>query len=548
MVLVKMEVREILRKLITHEHMPQYDYQNSWIAFKTVWHTDAFSYCLCNCGIDHEYVEYVISGTREIRENVFEKVVDCITKGECQHVANAPKEYVRETRVHALHIIAAVPGFSKELDIEIDQIVAGGKMFGFYSKLLRLTPYDMVILKDNLGSIESKKIRFNNWLVMSERENEKVHFRQVSFDVLCVERNNLQILANILDNRRFGHVSIELALEAAMNNKNTQIVELIVDKREWFMKAPTSEDCRNNCCKLAIKYDKPKYLHKLLKHLSDEPYDGFKVSIPCLKTPYPTWPRKFEIEHTLADCTAYANALERWECKDVITEFKNGFADVSQTDISEKAKKDILRRYPYGTKIASFADVNDTFMDGTFPSLDDFPIDKFAYLSNAVVRFRSRLEVYIYLNPDVKLLKPAVERGIQADERLNQMPDSDALILNTYIIDGKQHGACGHDDFALNMTVPLLMECGFPASDNALKMVESRKSYLPLEEYNYIQHYVCNARSLKVLSRDTLRRHFVGQMIHKFVNNFAMPVSIKDYILLKPQLRCLPEDLSLYSC
>ena len=543
MILVKMEVREILRKLITHENIPQYDYQNSWFAFKTVWHTDAFSYCLCKCGIDHEYVEYAISGTREIRENVFEKVVDCITNGECQHVANAPKKYVLETRVHALHIIAAVPGFSKELDMEIDKIFAGG--YSFYSNLLRLTPYDMVILKDNLGSFESKRIICNEHVrVISERENERMHIRWVYFDVLCVERNNPQILANILDNRRFGLVSIQFAFEAAMKSKNTQMAELIVDNREWFMKDPTSENCRNDCCKLAIKFDKPEYLLKLLKHLSDEPCDGYKVPIPCLEMPNPPRPRKLEIEHTLADCTAYANALERWECKDVITEFKTGCADVSQTDISEKAKKDILRRYPYGTKIASFADVNDTFMDGTFQSLD-FPSDEFAYLSNAVVRFRSRLEVYIFLNPDMKLHKPAVERGIQADERLNQMPDSDALILNTYIIDGKQYGAYGHDDFALNMTAPFLMECGFPVSDNALKMVESRKSSLPLEEYNYIQHYVRNARSLKVLSRDTLRSHFVGQMIHKFVNNFAMPVKIKDYILLKPQLRCLPEDLNL---
>ena len=525
-----MEVREILRKLITHEHMPQYDYQNSWFAFKTVWHTDAFSYCLCKCGIDHEYVEYVISGTGDIREDLFEKVVDCITNGECQHVANAPVGYVREARVNALHIIAAVPGFSKELDMEIDKIFAG-KGSSFKSSLLKLTPYEAAILKHNLESIESKTIIYNPWqmLVISERGNEKVHIRWVSFDVLCVERNNLQILANILDNRRFGLVSIELALEAAMKNKNTQIVELIVDNREWFMKDPTSENCRNDCCKLAIKFDKPKYLLKLLKYLSDEPM---------------TRPRKLEIARTLADCTAYAKALERWECKDVITEFKNGCADVSQTYISEKAKKDILRRYPYGTNIASFADVNDTFMDGTSPSLDLLSVG-FAYMSYNVVRLRSRLEVCIYLNPDMKLHKSAVEQGVQADETLNQMPGSGALLLDTYSIDGKEHGACGHDDFALNMTAPFLMECGFPVTENALKMVESRKSSLPLEEYNYIQHYVRNSRSLKVLSRDTLRRHFVGQMIHKFVNIFAMPVRIKDYILLKPQLRCLPEDLNL---
>ena len=194
--------------------------------------------------------------------------------------------------------------------MEIDKIFAGG--YSFYSNLLRLTPYDIVILKDNLESIESKRIIRNEHVrVISERENEKVHIRWVSFDVLCVERNNLQILANILDNRRFGVVSIELALEAAMKNKNTKIVELIVDNREWFLKDPTSEDCKNDCCKLAIKYDKPKYLLKLLKYLPDEPCDGYKVSVPCLEMPNPPRPRKFEIEHTLADCTAYANALER---------------------------------------------------------------------------------------------------------------------------------------------------------------------------------------------------------------------------------------------
>ena len=142
------------------------------------------------------------------------------------------------------------------------------------------------------------------------------------------------------------------------------------------------------------------------------------------------------------------------------------------------------------------------------------------------------------------MYKSAVELGIQTDEKFNTMPCFSAIDSGTYLIDAKQHGTCRHDEFALNMTAPFLIECGFPVSDNVLKTVNSRNNSLPMEECKYIQHYGGNARSLKVISRDTLRKHFVGQMIHKFVNSIAMPGQIKDFILLKPLLRCLPEELN----
>ena len=427
-----MEIREILRKLITHEHMPQYDYQNSTFAFKTVFYRGTFSYCICECGIVHEYVDYV-SETGNISEDLFEKVVDCITNGQCQHVANAPPEYVQEARVHALHIVAAVPGFSKEIGIYMEHCFwyVGRKGRSFISSLLNLTPFKIAILKDNLGCIASKTINgCLPMLAISGRENEKVHFRTVSFDVLCVEKNYSKILKNLLDNCCYGLYEIDSTLEAALKHNMTQIAESIVDKRDWFMKETTGENCIIKCCKLAIRFDKPNYLRKLLKYLSDKP-------------------RKFESKHNLVDCMAYANAFKRWECKTALTSFENVYSDVGQPDMSEKAKKDnvikSLRR-PNGIKImeealmthcpylkvlpissvqkiivklwteilcnsedhqsflihlceaeslkawiTSLADVNHKFMDGSFPLLDLLSV-KIGYVYS-IITFRSCLEV-----------------------------------------------------------------------------------------------------------------------------------------------------------
>ena len=76
--------------------------------------------------------------------------------------------------------------------------------------------------------------------------------------------------------------------------------------------------------------NKPKYILKLLKYLSDE---------------HMTRSRKLEIVHTLSDCMAYANALENGKFKDVITEFKNECVDVSQTNMSEKRKTDVIEKF-----------------------------------------------------------------------------------------------------------------------------------------------------------------------------------------------------------
>ena len=116
----------------------------------------------------------------------------------------------------------------------------------------------------------------------------------------------------------------------------------------------------------------------------------------------------------------------------------------------------------------SLADANHEFMDGSSPLLDLLSVRNIHSVDN-FVNFRVCLEAYIYQNPDMELHKSAVQLGILADDRLfiahrTVMPYS-FVESGTYFIDGKEHDICGYDDFALNMTAPFLMECGFSVSE-----------------------------------------------------------------------------------
>ena len=113
----------------------------------------------------------------------------------------------------------------------------------------------------------------------------------------------------------------------------------------------------------------------------------------------------------------------------------------------------------------------------------------------------------------------------------------------TYIVDGQKHGRLGHDcNFALNMTVPLLIESVFTVPECVLNLDPSLEEplFLPKEESAYLQEIRTTPRSLEVMCRDTLRRYHTEQMIHRLVDNASMPQIIKDFILLKPLLQLVP--------
>ena len=112
-----------------------------------------------------------------------------------------------------------------------------------------------------------------------------------------------------------------------------------------------------------------------------------------------------------------------------------------------------------------------------------------------------------------------------------------------FITDVREHGMYGHDgeNLALNYVYPFLLECGYKIPRRKLQNVLYEKSNTESEsiEVAYIINYLETPRSLQTCCRNTLRNHFRGRYIHRFVEVSGCPQKIKDFILLKDLLRCI---------
>ena len=191
------------------------------------------------------------------------------------------------------------------------------------------------------------------------------------------------------------------------------------------------------------------------------------------------------------------------------------------------------------------------------------------YLLSQSVRYipipimRQIAETLIYENPDMEQEARTVIYGIERDEEIKNHGsrqhrktfqrfysyDFDIFIpdLNEgFLMDGQEHGLFGHDSqetFAFNFFVPLLMESGFPLSILARRRLESEDASLHPAENAYIVDYLETPHTLMLCCRNTLRRHFKGRQLLRFVEQSKVPEKIRDFILLKALLKCTPTDL-----
>ena len=103
-----MDVKTVFRNLVTNCYMSDFDYAETEFSFQTVFHLESvFSYCICVCGLEHEYLDYFTeSGT--VDEEKYDRVVQFTIDGKCPHVSEGRKEFVKVTKINALHIACAV--------------------------------------------------------------------------------------------------------------------------------------------------------------------------------------------------------------------------------------------------------------------------------------------------------------------------------------------------------------------------------------------------------------------------------------------------------
>ena len=102
-----MDVKRTLRYLVTNQYMPDFDYLGTNFQFLTLFNKSGYSYCCCSCGVEHEYLEY-IKDDGGIDEDLYEKVLQNILDGKCEHTNDRPAEYLKFTCVSGLDIAAVV--------------------------------------------------------------------------------------------------------------------------------------------------------------------------------------------------------------------------------------------------------------------------------------------------------------------------------------------------------------------------------------------------------------------------------------------------------
>ena len=80
-----MNVKTAFRRLVTGQSVPHFDYETTKFGFQTVFYKTPYSYCICICGFEHKYFDY-IKESGEINEQMYSKVVQNIVNDHCPHV------------------------------------------------------------------------------------------------------------------------------------------------------------------------------------------------------------------------------------------------------------------------------------------------------------------------------------------------------------------------------------------------------------------------------------------------------------------------------
>ena len=591
----------VLRNLATKQSMPGFDYDGTTFTFRTVFHTTPFSYCICRCAIALENLEF-IDETGGINEDVFEEVVKCINIGECSHVKNVPRKYIQEARLYTLPVVAAVGGYiEKESNPGYDGHTYGG--------LLNRHLYEIAMARQGEQSsvVQGRGGHPDSLKIISHKHNSSsggpgcVEIDSTEFISFCIERNYHQVLVDFINYSKWGLMgwwNIDRVLLTTFQQNCMELcmelTDLIVNDEELY--DDNHRDAFRHC-ELAIIYNRPDVLGKLLGyvHFGNERAEKLYVFSEALernqcrdilaehgvtfKDLHVTRQRKVDllvsllvngtvnfldvIGPQLAFLTD-GHVLEAINSTqhDDLEEFhwglvEHGYCETMNESNIYDINYRVLERFSNEKTLQAWLDIGYGSMAGddlwSISSYLDWLhgeiSDDHAYENDNVHILSARrcLEVFLFANLDVTLNKDAVTLGIAVDKDFHSGEQKRHWFMPArYILDCKDYGMCGHDDFfALNMTVPFLIECGFPVTELLSEVMKQSEKSLPTEWYVYVQHAFNTPRTLKVSCRDTLRRQFVGRGIHRFIDAKGADILsyIKDFILLKPLLRCIPKEL-----
>lgn len=574
-----MDKAALFREFIASNSVSDIDYNSNFFSFMTVFYRTSFAYCFCTCGFEHEYLMY-LSDTGKVNEEMFEKVVQSVIDGKCPHVDKASKHQLQETSVNGIYITAAK---GNELAIR-DHLDTFETSVGGIFKLL---PLDIAILKGKycIAYMYLKYMRLSHMHFDLGRPIPTVKILDDNpVRLLLGTTTRIQICLHTQDDELLEMASMKSDFTPLLQAlRNTYKQGLSNESRMFSNFLKYHPFLVDKCIESAIIYNHPDALERMLKMTPQYKSTRFPKSVtPMFQlggVSQLVLSRKSSslCPLPLRDENYLCQMLNREACKkvlldkglwihhvDVSTELQISILLSRLRDFYDDCKEEIIgalkciprNQRALSSNLNNYLTLphirNDLFktiinLGASVNFKDPFgktPIGKLLQIRNwhDGVMVREKVALLINENPDITLHHRVVHRGIKRDAELPARQQINALsydMAGEYIADVQEHGLFGYDDedtFALNFLGPFLMECGFPANRTDLQKLLFRYNEPPFNlhpaEVAYIQRYIETPRSLVVICRDSLRKHFGGRKIHKFVEHIGCPQKIKDIILI----------------
>ena len=569
-----MDTTHVFQRLVTDQCVVIQSYLFKLFSFQTVFYHTPYSYRCCSCAFDHEYLTY-ISDSSKINDEIYEKIVYSIENGKCPHAEQVPEEYLVQTGIYGMHIALAV-----------GNVLAAKGHIKTYSQLkgllFNLRPYDIAVFKrkTSIARLIFHNLRRSNQLSLitsqtiacmkqSGDDRNQMTIEKVSRFEAYVDIGDADILKNIL--------IYPVDAPCLVNTLKCILKYCVPECLECFLQfigqlATTDEVLSSYiipCAEAAIIHNK----HIVLEHIL-KPHVSPSLTITCRwNPPLRSFPEMGSIsrQEIVSDMRTRLNSVcivfDRLECRDVLSKygiFQN--INVSSNELITRRLfchlyylKDefatVLRHNSHTERDSIQKDLNACLVS-PFTSLTLF---RALLLAGANVNFldhfkrtplltilmdynhdhidvMDKLKLLINENPDHETHRAAVQRVIWRLYSVHAYYET-VVRPGTYIVDAKQLGRYGYDDddsFCLNFMGPFLMECGFPVSRQSLIDLLNRDLHPSVRAY--ILKYIKSPMPLKVICRDTLRRHFKGRLIHRFVEQSQLPRDIKSFNLLKSLL------------
>ena len=592
------------RKMVTNQFMENVEYMREKYSFLTVFRTSdstlalGSTYRCCSCAHDHEYLEYILD-TGEVNEKLFDKIVKSLAIGKCHHADAVSKDQLVSTSITGLHIAAAV-GTERAVKENLERCCRYMTYFGIFN----LHPFDTAMVKKQTNVCNlfvnywlSHHAGYLYTPDMAMVNGKSLLCQQVSRLEFCVRQANNELLktitTNLSENPGFGengirnihgilttatpNTDLAHALQLTMKYQLVPLQHTLVQYMQLLSKYDIlTEEIRSDCLLSVLMYNNHKLLEQIVICLDlNDSNDYIFISQCCMVLQNRENCTKLLQQHRIIRPVS----MTKEEHINIIftlfgifyNDFKNELKSLLESvpgvhkrfiKVSLLKLVPSFKRYMYAydiyiahivQSIIEQGDTDTLIRDSKIivPQLQKM-LNKYSKYN---LRHREAVEILINENVDID-----TEKAIEHDRKFSL--DLELGIGRFYqcIADAREHGVYGHnaEDLVLNYLCPFLLECGYDvprrclldildkASDKKSKSADHAyfKNYPDTPnsaEIAYIKNYLDTPRSLLAYCRNSLRKHFRGRYIYKFVEVSGCPQKIKDIILLKYLLRSIRE-------